>query len=177
MRYIYVFVAVMLLAGCSEEKLKPEVDKTIRPVDMPDQESWNSRVLLADSSGLRAVIESGHIRVYYKNQETLFDSGLKVDFYNEFRVKTTTLTSDRGRIDDKTKDLFTYGNVVAVNDSGVTLQSDELLWRNSDQKIRTDKFVTITTKYEKIQGFGFESDQHLRNYVIYKINYVTTFAQ
>lgn len=177
MRYILLLSVVFILAGCSEDKLKPAVDLTVKPIDMPDQESWNSRILLADSTGLRAVIESGHIRVYYKNQETLFDSGLKVDFYNEFRVKTTTLTGDRGRVDDRTKDLFAYGNVVAVNDSGVTLQSDELYWKNADRKIRTDKFVTITTKYEKIQGFGFESDQSLRNYVIYKINYVTTFAQ
>ncbi|MCC6550966.1 MAG: LPS export ABC transporter periplasmic protein LptC [Ignavibacteriaceae bacterium] len=169
------FLLFILLTGCDQEKIKPEVNTNLKPIDLPDQESWDSEVLLIDSSGLRAVITSGHIRVFYKNKETFFEKSLKVDFYNEQSIKTTTLTADRGRIDDETKDLYAYGNVVAVNDSGVVLKSDELIWRNGEQKIRTDKFVTITTRYESIQGYGFESDQYLRNYVIYKINYITTF--
>ena len=36
-----------------------------------------------------------------------------------------------------------------------------------------DKFVTINTPGESIEGYGFESDQHLRNYVIYNITYIT----
>lgn len=170
-----LFLSLLLLTGCNQEKIKPEVITEIKPADLPDQESWESEVLLIDSTGLRALITSGHIRVFYKKKETLFEDSLKVDFYNEQNVKTTTLTADRGRIDDETKDLYAYGHVVAVNDSGVVLKSDELIWRNSEQKIRTDKFVTITSKYESIQGYGFESDQYLRNYVIYKINYITTF--
>jgi hypothetical protein len=79
-----------------------------------------------------------------------------------------------GRIDDKTKNLFAIENVIAINDSGVTLKSEELMWRNSDQKIVTDKFVTITTPTENIQGYGLESDQQLKNYIIYKPIYVTT---
>ncbi|GMU85982.1 MAG: hypothetical protein AMXMBFR48_12240 [Ignavibacteriales bacterium] len=174
----WLFVAALFITfftGCNQEKIKPEVNTTLNPIDLPDQESWESEVMLIDTTGLRALITSGHIRVYYKNKETLFEKGLKVDFYNEQNAKTTTLTAERGRIDDETRDLYAYGNVVAVNDSGVVLKSDELIWRNNEQKIRTDKFVTITSKYESIQGYGFESDQHIRNYVIYKINYITTF--
>lgn len=47
------------------------------------------------------------------------------------------------------------------------------MWRNKDQKIISDKFVTIISPKEKIQGYGFESDQSLRNYTIYNITYVT----
>ncbi|MBV6512731.1 MAG: Lipopolysaccharide export system protein LptC [Ignavibacteriaceae bacterium] len=173
--FVLLFLSLIIFAGCNQEKIKPEVNTEVKPADLPDQESWDSEVMLIDTTGLRALITSGHIRVYYKNKETLFEKGLKVDFYNEQRLKTTTLTADRGRIDDETKDLYAYGNVVAVNDSGVVLKSDELIWRNNEAKIRTDKFVTITSKYESIQGYGFESDQHIRNYVIYKINYITTF--
>ncbi len=47
-------------------------------------------------------------------------------------------------------------------------------WRNSDKKIVSDKFVTITSPKEKIEGYGFESDQHLQNYVVYNITYITS---
>ena len=40
-------------------------------------------------------------------------------------------------------------------------------------KIISDKFVTVISPTEKIQGYGFESDQSLKNYVIYNITYVT----
>ena len=62
-------------------------------------------------------------------------------------------------------------SVTAVNDSGVTIKTSELMWRNSDKKIVSDKFVTILTDKEKIQGFGFEANQNLTNYVIYNITY------
>jgi hypothetical protein len=62
---------------------------------------------------------------------------------------------------------------VVVNDSGVTITTSELMWRNKDRKIVSDKFVTILSPKEKIQGYGFESDQSLRNYVIYNITYIS----
>jgi hypothetical protein len=63
---------------------------------------------------------------------------------------------------------------VAVNDSGIVITSDEMMWRNRDRKIVSDKYVTIVSPKEKIEGYGFESDQNLRNYIIYNITYITT---
>jgi LPS export ABC transporter protein LptC len=119
------------------------------------------------------VLFARHIRVYYDTQETLLDTSLKVDFYDDFQIKTSTLTSKRGRVDDATQNLFARDSVVVVNDSGVTITTSELMWRNKDRKIVSDKFVTILSPKEKIQGYGFESDQSLRNYVIYNITYIS----
>jgi hypothetical protein len=69
--------------------------------------------------------------------------------------------------------MWAIDSVVAVNDSGVTLRTEELMWRNKDQKIVSDKFVTIVSRTEKIEGYGFESDQGIKNYVIHRITYVT----
>ena len=106
-------------------------------------------------------------------QETLFDNGLKVDFYDDNMVKTSTITSKRGKVNDATRDLYAIDSVVAVNDSGTVLKTQELMFRNRDQKIVSDKFVTIISPKETIQGYGFESDRGLRSYVIYNITYIT----
>ncbi|WP_157867476.1 hypothetical protein [Melioribacter roseus] len=71
-------------------------------------------------------------------------------------------------------DMFAYDSVVAVNDSGTVLKTSELMWRNSDRKILTDKFVSIKSKDEIIEGYGFLSDQQMTNYVIFKITYSAT---
>jgi len=44
------------------------------------------------------------------------------------------LTSIRGKVDDVTKNMFAIDSVVAKNDSGVVLRTNELMWRNKDQR-------------------------------------------
>ena len=172
-KFLVLFLGAVFLIGCNSEKVKPVVKQDINSREIPAQESWNSTIVMTDSGKTKAILKTGHLRMMAQAQETIFDDGLQVDFYNRIQVKSTTLTSKRGRVDDKTKNLFAYENVIAKNDSGVVLQTEELMWDNNRSKIMTDKFVTIVTRTEKMQGYGFESDQFLRNYIIYKIVYIT----
>jgi|SRR5690606_17122619 len=167
-----IFLFLILLISCSDRKVKPSVNPALDVQELPAQESWNAVVYFSDSGRTTAILNAGHLRVFSEKQETLLDDGVKVDFYDENEIKTTTLTSLRGRVDDASKDLYAIDSVVVENDS-VTIKTDELKWRNSDKKIVSDKFVTIISPKEKIQGYGFESDQHLQNYVIYNITYIT----
>jgi LPS export ABC transporter protein LptC len=173
MRYIFFLAAalIFLYAGCGEKQVKPKVDTAMDEGEIPAQESWDSKVIFSDSGKTTAILYAGHLRIFEQSRETILDSGVRVDFYNPDEVKTTTLTSKRGRVDDATRNLYAMDSVVAVSDSGVTIKTDELMWRNKDAKITSDKFVTILTEKETIQGYGFESNQSLTNYVIYNITY------
>jgi len=171
--FIVVCILAAIITGCKTEKVKPAVRNDISTGEIPAQESWKSTIVMTDSGKTRAIVQTGHLRMMTVKQETLLDDGLQVDFYNRAQVKSTTLTSVSGKVDDRTKNLFAYQNVVAKNDSGVVLQTEQLMWDNAREKILTDKFVTITTRTEKMQGYGFESDQFLKNYTIFRITYVT----
>ncbi len=173
MKLLFALSIILVLAGCGEEKVKPSIDKSITMDEIPAQESWNSTVFFSDSGKTKAILHTGHLRMLTKAQETLLDSNIRIDFYNELGEKTTTLTAKKGRVDDATKNLYAIDSVVAVSDSGVTLRTPELMWRNKDQKITSSKFVTIVSPKEKIEGYGFEADQSLRNYTIYNITYIT----
>ncbi len=172
MRYLFFLAAalIFLYAGCGEKKVKPKISN-LEEAEIPAQESWDTKVIFSDSGRTKAILYAGHLRIYEQSRETLLDSGIQVDFYDKEEVKTTTLTSKKGRVDDATRNLYAIDSVVAVSDSGVTIKTEELMWRNNDSKIVSDKFVTILTDKEKIQGFGFESNQNLTNYVIYNITY------
>lgn len=164
----------LLLAGCEDEKVQPATVKEARHREIPAQESWNSTVQFSDSGRVKALLTAGHLQMMAAHAETELDSSIKVEFFNRTGKISTTLTARRGKVDDRSKYLYAYENVVVKNDSGVTLNTEELVWNNDKERITTDKFVTIISKYEKIQGYGFESDQFLRNYVIYRITYTTT---
>lgn len=171
MKILFIFLAFIFFS-CSPERVKPPVDVSFSDENIPAQESWNAVVSFSDSGKIRAILYAGHIRMYPDKHETLLDSNLKIDFYDVNQNKTTTLTAKKGRVDDVTNDLFAIDSVVAKNDS-VIITTDEMRWKNKTRKIISDKFVTILSPKEKIQGFGFESDQNLKNYVIYKITYIT----
>jgi LPS export ABC transporter protein LptC len=173
MKFFLAIILLLFIAGCSNDNVKPTIDTSLKASELPTQESWNSTIVFSDSGKTKAILKTGHLSVFDELQETLFDHGLKVDFYDDNMVKTSTITSKRGKVNDATKDLYAIDSVVAVNDSGTVLKTQELMFRNSDQKIVSDKFVTIISPKETIQGYGFESDRSLRNYVIYNITYVT----
>jgi len=170
--YSIIFFLV-LISGCTKEKVEPTVNAAIISEEIPDQESWNSTIFFSDSGKIKAILYAGHLSVFSRLKETLMDDNIKIDFYNENNVKTTTLTAKRGRVDEKTNNLYAIDSVVAINDSGIVIRTDEMMWRNKDQKIISEKYVTITSPTEIIEGYGFESDQNLSNYVIYRITYIT----
>ena len=173
MKLIPIFlISLFLFQFCSSKRVKPSVDSNFQTEQLPTQESWNSTITFSDSGKIKAILWTGHLRKYDDKRETFMDQNVKVDFYDSNQQKTSTLTSKRARVEEATNNLFAIDSVVAYNDS-VTVKTEEMMWRNKDRKIVSDKFVTLISPKEKIQGYGFESDQNLKNYVIYNITYVT----
>jgi LPS export ABC transporter protein LptC len=173
MKLIVLILSVLFLFPfCSSKRVKPSVDGNLSVEELPSQESWNSIITFSDSGKISAILYAGHLRKFDDKRETFLDQNIKVDFYDQQEVHTTTLTSNKGRVDESTNNLFAIDSVVVFSDS-VTIKTDEMMWRNKDRKIVSDKFVTVISPQEEIQGYGFESDQNLNNYVIYNITYVT----
>ncbi|MGK9368536.1 LPS export ABC transporter periplasmic protein LptC [Melioribacter sp. Ez-97] len=172
MRFLFLIIPVVIISACTGDNVKPVVADAPAEGEIPAHESWNSKIIFSNDGVLKAILYADHLRKFDEKRVTLLD-GVKIDFYDNNK-KTTTLTSLRGKVDDRTMDMFAYDSVFAVNDSGTTLKTSELMWRNSDRKILTDKFVSIKSKDEIIEGYGFLSDQQMTNYVIFKITYSAT---
>ncbi len=169
---ILFILAFGLLTFCNETKVEPKV-ALISSEDLPDQESHNAKITFTEEGKLKAILYSDTIQVFSEKRETDLKN-VKIIFFDENEKQTSSITSEKGKIDDRTQDMYAIGNVVAVSDSGITLTTDELIWKNREKKIVTDKFVKIKSNKEIIEGYGFESDQNLKNYTIFNITYVTT---
>ena len=162
-------ITVGLMAGGCEEKIKPSVLPGIDPGNLPQQESWNSTIVLSDSGRVLARIRAGYIQKFDAPQETNMSQGIVVYFYNERGLHTTTMRASRGVVNESTYDLRAEGDVVVVSDDSTKLRSERLFWDNRRRLIHTPEFVSVTSSREKVQGRGFESDQRLRNYRIFKV--------
>jgi len=171
-KLLVLLIFVVLLVGCGEQEKISPAQKGLKG-EIPDQQSFNSTVSFTDSGKVMAILQSGVIKVFYARNYTLLENKVKVDFYNKKGQIEAVLTGERGKVDDATKDIHIYENVVVKSDSGLVLTTEKLMWRNSDQKIWTDEFVKIKTPTEEIEGYGFESDQSLRNYTVFKVTLIT----
>jgi Protein of unknown function (DUF1239). len=167
--YIWMFCTVAVsFFGC-EEKTLPSVISTVDSRTLPQQESWNSTIVVSDSGRISAIIDAGYIRVSDVSRQTQMSQGVKVHFFNREGKQTSVLTSDEGSVDEASNDLEARKNVVVVSSDLSRMTTELLFWDNQRQLIYTPEYVQIKTVKEKMQGHGFESDQSLKHYRVFHV--------
>ena len=174
LKLLFGLIFIVIIISCDDEKVKPKINLTMEEENIPIQESWNSKIIFTQNGKLKGILYSDYLEAYKNPKEKLL-TNLKVEFFNDNGIKTSQLTSKKGRIDDVTQNMYAIDSVVAINVCAIVmLETDELMWRKKDEKIVSEKFVRITTTSEVIEGYGFVSDQHIQNYVIKNVTYQTT---
>ena len=167
------FLFSLTFFACEEEKVSPQHAKPAQDYEtQPDQVSWNIKVVFVDSSFTRAKLTALKGRIYYKRMETLLDGDVRVEYMSRYSGNMRSrLSSDSARIDDRTKDMMAIGNVVVYDDSTKTrLKTSKLFWNNAEQKFYSTEYVELDSPSERIQGYGFESDQNLQNYKVFRVS-------
>ncbi len=162
---IFLIGLGMFLAACSGEKETPPA-APVREAEYPDQESWESTIVITREGRKVAEVWAGYIAYYKKKRQTLLKDSIHVDFYDWEGQHNSVLTADEGIVFNRTNDLLARGNVVVVSDSGIVLQTEELRWDNRKQKIVSDGPVVFTTQTDTIVGDSFISDPDLNHYEI-----------
>lgn len=98
-----------------------------------------------------------------------FPKGIKVDFYNEAGAIGTTMTAKHATMQDGSSLMTARNDVVVINEKGERLNTEELIWDESQKLIYSNSFVKITTADEIILGNGMESNQTFTDYTIKKV--------
>jgi LPS export ABC transporter protein LptC len=170
---ILLIVLPMLFISCDKSTVKePRKADTLITGITPDQTGWDVTVRFVDSSITKAILKAGRTRIFQKRYETILDEGLEVQFFSaETGRRVSRLTADSAIVDDKTKNMVAKGHVVIIADSsGTKLETSVLHWNNKTQKIYSTEYVVITSRSETLRGWGFESDQNLNNYKVFKVS-------
>ncbi len=165
MKWKCCLLLAFLFLACSQET--PQTGQVTETQAFPDQESWNTTVLITKDGKTVGVLKAGHVQKFSKKNITLLDENIQVDFYDEYGNHKSVLTAQGGRINDQTQDMEAYGNVVVVSDSGVTLYTDTLKWDNKKQEIYSEIPIMLTTEEnDTLYGDRFRSSPDLINYEI-----------
>lgn len=160
----------MVLVGCSEQQRPRAVAE--KPEDRPPTHvSYDVHVHFTDSSRTKAILSSAVARLYEDRAQTTLGDTVIVDFYGkDGRRRAARLSADSAVVDDRSKNMTAFGNVVVYADSArTTLTTSILHWDNQRERLSSTAYVRIVTPTETIEGIGFESNQTLTDYRIFQV--------
>lgn len=164
------FICFFISCTNSKQKIKTNIMKIKEVEKQADQVSNDLKIVIIDSAFTKAIITAERGQIFTSENYSLLDGGVKIIFFSKKNKSDVVIKADEVRIDDISKNMFAKGNVVVISDStNTSLETQKLNWDNIEKKIYSDLFVKITTPKEIINGVGFESDEHLHNYKIFKV--------
>ncbi|HJW14222.1 MAG TPA: LPS export ABC transporter periplasmic protein LptC [Thermoanaerobaculia bacterium] len=147
-------------AGCHRRSTPAASSDELR---IPDQEARDFTLTESDAGvknwTLRAVYAAMFNREHRVDAKTV-----TIDFFDKEGALYSTLTADRGEIDQTTNDLEARGNVHVTTKNGVAMETDSLRFFNRTGKIVSDGFVRVTRQGDVLTGIGFESDATLEHF-------------
>ncbi|NTV02723.1 MAG: LPS export ABC transporter periplasmic protein LptC [Chlorobiaceae bacterium] len=157
-------------AGCgARDKGRPSPAAGFSSRRLPAQESWDISVAVSDSGRQTALIRAGHLAEYHEGgkKELVVDGGITVTLNDRNGGTPTIMTAGRGIVHDN-QDIEAFDKVLIRSGDGTTLSTGHIVRTSSDRMLRSEKYVTITKPSQTIRGFGFESDDGMKRYKIFK---------
>ncbi len=165
-----LLIASMLIASCNDTDSSNAkvIDQSL--LNKPEQIIYKIDVSFIDSNYTKARLSADSGFTYNSTNRTILKQNINVMFFAKESMKIiSTLTADSVVIDDNTKNMTAYGNVKVKSDSTyTTLETKLLQWDNKTRKLFTPEYVKVTSPNEILQGYGFESDEKLSYYKIFK---------
>lgn len=170
-RYSYYLFLLFLwsITSCNDdvEKVRVVTEKNKLPIET----GYTIQINYTDSGFPRARLFAPLMERFANDEKnyTEMRKGITAYFFNKNRKVDSYLKAKYAIRYDREKRMTARNDVVLVNNKFDTLNTEELNWDETTQRIYSDKAVRITTPDEIIIGEGFESNTEFDKYKIFKI--------
>jgi LPS export ABC transporter protein LptC len=164
-----MLLLLMMLFSCTNDpKL---VQDFVRGKEQPIEQIKEAEILHTENGKIKVKVVANKIE-RFQNQHPglIFSEGMEVYFYNDSSNLQSVLMANHASIDENKKIMVAKNNVVLTNNDDKILETEELIWDESKNKIYTDKEVKIITGKEIVYGEGFTSNSDFSQYSITKIH-------
>lgn len=163
MRSIYNILIIALFASCSNTE--QEIGD-VKPYEGPINEAEDMVLFRSETATLRVKLITPHFQEF-ANGNKKFPKGLYMEFYDEDGMMTSTLKADEAQYFSEEDHWRGRGDVVIRNiENEQQLNTEELYWKPSEERMYTDKFVKISLPDQVLYGKGLEAKQDFSEYTI-----------
>ena len=167
---IAAMVVMSLFFVSCKEKDENLVPFNYDPEQVPTMVTDSVTTLISDSGVTRYKLVADEWRVFDKAAEPywFFPQGIYLErFTPDFSIEAT-VKADTAWYFSK-KDLWQLKkNVHVENMRGEVFDSEELYWDQKNEKVYSDSYIEIKRGVTEIKGYGFESNQAMTDYRIFR---------
>lgn len=163
---VVVFLSIVSCKEKEQDRADSQFDPEVTPSMITD-----SVVTLISDSGItryKLITDTWHIFDKAKDPFWFFPEGLYLERFDENLDIEATILSDTAWNFTKRRLWKLKGNVEITNMAGDEFKSDELFWDQDSAKVYSDKYIEIKQGELELKGYGFESNQEMTNYRIFK---------
>jgi len=167
MNKIYWFIAIGLAFSACENDLA-EVKKFVSQDEVAVETAKGIEMLYSDSAVLKVRIKSPTLLRYLDKREPRqeFPDGLMVEFFGSFNRVSSRMTAKHATRYDNENKIVVRDSVVWESNKNERLETEELIWEEAEDKVYSNRLVTIRRQDEIIYGYGFESNQDFTRWTI-----------
>mgnify|MGYP001156573628 CR=1 FL=1 len=155
-------VMVWLLAGLFAcESVSKRADLFYTQDDTAVEVGREVEILYSDSAVVRVRVTGPvlHNHLDRDNPRQEFPEGIMMEFLTPTLQVRSTLTAKFAVRQQDKGIVIARDSVVLTTIEQEKLETEELIWDEKTERIRTDKFVKITRPGEVLYGFGLEANQ------------------
>lgn len=171
-----IFVAffwgvTMLILSCSSKVASDIPSDMLISKKIPSLEAIDFQSNYTDSGVVRYYLTTPKMLVFDKEKEPYkeFPDGFHVQQFDENKKIISELSANYGKNFEREQKWLATGNVVMVNDKGDTLRTEELIFLEKQNRIFSEKFVSIKKGEQFFTGSGgFESDTQMTKWTFKK---------
>ena len=146
------------------------IDIQFDPETTPSMVTDSVTTLISDSGITRYKLVADNWQVFDKAEEPFwyFPEGIYLERFNSlFQVEAKIIADSAWNYTNK-RLWRLKGNVDIRNMEGEMFLSDELFWDQKEQKVYSDKYIQIKRGDTELKGYGFESNQEMTEYRIFR---------
>lgn len=177
--YFSILVATVLVTGGCQRQPEQRVSMADVAEELgPRQQSWDAELLISND-GVRRLVLNAPLLLEFVRGDTMHTL-LRIDedrpgervsalVFNEDGEETARIVADQIQLFNDEDRIDATGNVMVSTSEDRTLETERLLWWESESKLLAPGFVTLTAPNETIQGYELDSDEKLENYTLGRV--------
>ncbi len=162
-------VMLFYFTACTSSD-KDLVDVKYDPEIIPSMITDSVITLISDSGITRYKLETDNWQVFDRAKDPYwyFPEGIFLERFDSlFQVEAKILADSAWNYTER-RLWRLKGNVDIRNMKGEMFLSDELYWDQQERKVYSDKYIEIKQGETELKGYGFESNQEMTEYRIFK---------
>lgn len=159
--FISIFGFLPVFTGCNQAEVKEPVEYT-----GPLRKFENIETFYSENDRVKVKMVASEVH-QLANSDQEFPKGIYVEFFDESGKLESTLKANEAYYFKAENKWRGRGKVIVKNIAkNEQLNTEELFWFPGEEKINTEKFVTIRQQEDVIYGEGLEAKQDMSEYTI-----------